>query len=158
MDRRAFLTAKRQSLQRQPDSVKHVARTMSGLTPYSGPWDEEAVVHLLKRTMFGAAPQDVSYFKGLSMTQAVDQLLNPTAPMPSPPVKDYDTSGSSKPDTNIAAGTTWVNDYNDDGNIQGSRVDSFKKWSVGLMINQDRSIRERMTLFWHNHFATESQT
>ncbi|MFX8512293.1 DUF1800 family protein, partial [Acinetobacter baumannii] len=24
------------------------------------------------------------------------------------------------------------------------------------MINQDRSIREKMTLFWHNHFSTET--
>ena len=158
MDRRAFLTAKRKSLQRQPDAVQHTARTMSGLSPYSGPWDTEAIVHLLKRTMFGAAPQDISYFKGLSMVQAVDELLNPTAAMPSPPVKDYTTSGADKPDTSIAPGTTWVNDYNDDGTIQNSRVGSFKKWGIGVMINQDRSIREKMMLFWHNHFATEAAT
>ncbi|MEP6751001.1 MAG: hypothetical protein ABJB86_24920, partial [Bacteroidota bacterium] len=78
MDRRAFLTAKRKILQRQPDAVHHIARTMSGLATYSGPWDTEAVVHLLKRTMFGAAPQDISHFKGMSMIQAVDELLNPS--------------------------------------------------------------------------------
>src|ERR1700712_749915 len=111
MDRRAFLTAKRKTLQREPDAVRHVARTMSGLNLYSGPWDTDAVVHLLKRTMFGAAPQDISHFKGMSMIQAVDELLNPSAALPSPPVKDYDTTGAKKPDTNIAAGTTWVNDY-----------------------------------------------
>ena len=61
-----------------------------------------------------------------------------------------------KPDTNIAAGTTWVNDYNNDGAVQGRRTNSFKKWSIGVMINQDRSIREKMTLFWHNHFSTET--
>ena len=27
---------------------------------------------------------------------------------------------------------------------------------MGNMINQDRSIREKMTLFWHNHFSTET--
>jgi uncharacterized protein (DUF1800 family) len=158
MDRRAFLTAKRKSLQRPPASIQHVTRTLSGLTPYGGPWDAEAVVHLLKRTMFGAAPQDISYFKGLSMTQAVDELLNPTAALPSNPLKDYDTSNTTNPDTNIAPGATWVNDYNNDGGIEDRRVSSFKKWSVGIMINQDRSIREKMTLFWHNHFATESVT
>jgi uncharacterized protein (DUF1800 family) len=158
MDRRAFLTAKRKSLQRQPAALHHVARTMSGLEPYSGPWDTEAVIHLLKRTMFGAATQDISYFKGLSVTQAVDVLLNPTAALPAPPVKDYDTSTAQMPDTNIAAGTTWINDFNNDGNVNGGRINSLKKWSVGLMINQDRSIREKMTLFFHNHFSTETQT
>ncbi|MEO5685602.1 MAG: DUF1800 domain-containing protein [Chitinophagaceae bacterium] len=156
MDRRAFLTAKRKSLQRRPDSVQQTARTMSGLTPYSGPWDKEAVIHLLKRTMFGASLADTAYFSGISMSQAVDELLNPIAGLPAPPLKDYDTTGSDKPDNNIAPGTTWVNDYNNDGAIEDRRMNSFKKWSIGVMINQDRSIREKMTLFWHNHFATES--
>jgi len=156
MDRRAFLTAKRKTLQRQPDAVQQTARTMSGLTPYSGPWDTEAVVHLLKRTMFGASPQDIVHFLGLSMVQAVDELLNPTAAMPSPPLKDYDNNDSAKPDSNIAAGTTWINDYNSDGAVQNRRVGSLKRWSIGIMINQDRSIREKMTLFWHNHFSTEA--
>jgi len=156
MDRRAFLTAKRKAVQRQPDTVRHIARTMSGLAPYSGPWDTEAIIHLLKRTMFGASLADISYFKTFTMSQAVDVLLNPTAPLPSPPVKDYDTTGAEKPDTTIAPGTTWVNEYIDDGLIQGRRIESLKKWGIGVMLNQDRSIKEKMTLFWHNHFATET--
>ncbi|HEX8331438.1 MAG TPA: DUF1800 domain-containing protein, partial [Segetibacter sp.] len=59
-------------------------------------------------------------------------------------------------DTNIVAGTTWVNDPNNDGTIAGRRRASFKKWWVGNQLNQDRSIREKMTLFWHNHFSTET--
>lgn len=156
MDRRAFLTARRQTLRQEAAAIRQTARTTSGLTPYAGPWDTEAVIHLLKRTMFGAAPQDIAYFKSLGVTQAVDQLLNPVAPLPAPPVKDYDPTGASNPDTAIATGATWVNSYSDDGQVRFQRVDSFKKWSIGLMINQDRSIREKMTLFWHNHFATET--
>jgi len=155
MDRRAFLTAKRKTLQRQPDSVQQIARTMSGLTPYSGPWDTEAVVHLLKRAMFGAAPQDISYFKGLSMSQAVDELLNPPAALPFLPLKDYDTSTAEMPDS-IVAGTTWVNDYSKDPIVQSGRIECLKRWTAGVMINQDRSVREKMGLFWHNHFATET--
>jgi uncharacterized protein (DUF1800 family) len=108
--------------------------------------------------MFGAAPQDIAHFKSMGMSPAVDELLNITAAMPAPPVKDYDTTGLDKPDTGIAAGSTWINDYNDNSGVEDRRVSSFKKWSIGLMINQDRSIREKMTLFWHNHFATESLT
>ncbi len=152
MDRREFLTAKRSSFRRQQNSILQTTRTMSGLTPYSGAWTIEEVVHLLKRTMFGATPEDTAYFLGRSMTQAVDELLNPVAGLPLPPVKDY-----SAADT-VAAGATWVNDYNADPDIQNSRRASFKKWAIGLMINQDRSIREKLTLFWHNHFATESVT
>jgi len=156
MNRRDFLTARRHNARQQPFSSQHTARTLSGLTPYSGPWGTEEVVHLLKRTMFGATVDDVGYFKTLSTSQAVDELLNPVAALPSPPVKDYDTTGAGTPDTTVAPGTTWVSDYNTDGTIQSRRRYSFKRWGIGVMINQDRSIREKMTLFWHNHFATES--
>jgi uncharacterized protein (DUF1800 family) len=156
MNRRDFLTAKRQSARKTPDSISQTARTQSGLTPYSGPFGTEEVVHLLKRTMFGATAEDVAYFKTRSVTQAIDELLNPTAPIPAPPVKDYNETGATTPDTTVAPGTTWVNTYNTDGTISSRRRSSFKKWSIGVMINQDRSIREKMTLFWHNHFATET--
>jgi uncharacterized protein (DUF1800 family) len=49
-----------------------------------------------------------------------------------------------------------VNDTSIDGTLSSLRRSSFKKWWIGLMINQNRSIREKMTLFWHNHFATET--
>lgn len=152
MDRREFLTAKRSSFRREQNSIQQTTRTMSGLTPYSGAWTIEEVVHLLKRTMFGATPEDVAYFQARSMSQAVDELLNPVAALPSPPLKDYSAGDA------VAAGASWVNDYNNDDDIQNSRRASFKKWAIGLMINQDRSIREKLTLFWHNHFATESVT
>lgn len=156
MNRRDFLTARRKAATAPAPSPTHVARTLSGLTPYSGPFGKEEVIHLLKRTMFGATPDDVAYFTGRTVDQAVDELLNPVAPLPAPPLKDYDTAGTDTPDTSVAPGTTWVNDYNADGTIQSRRRAAFKKWSLGLLINQDRSVREKMTLFWHNHFATES--
>ena len=31
-----------------------------------------------------------------------------------------------------------------------------KCWWTGRMINQDRTILEKLTLFWHNHFSTET--
>jgi uncharacterized protein (DUF1800 family) len=32
---------------------------------------------------------------------------------------------------------------------------SYKKWWTGLQVQQERNIREKMVLFWHNHLATE---
>ena len=130
---------------------------ITGLQAYTGNWGRAEVIHLLKRTMFGAAVADIQYFLGKSMQSAVDELINPQTALPAPPVKEYDTSGAlTTPDTHIAAGQTWVNDPNNDGTIQARRRASFKKWWMGCMVQQDRSIREKMTLFWHNHFATET--
>ncbi len=131
------------------------ARTNSGLNIYAGPWTKNEVQHLLKRTMFGSKLADINYFAGLTMNQAVDELLTPSAPLPSPPVNDY-SPGTADP--NVPAGSTWINDFSTDGTINSVRRSSFKKWWTGVMINQDRSIREKLTLFWADHFGTETDT
>ncbi|MBK7561875.1 MAG: DUF1800 domain-containing protein [Chitinophagaceae bacterium] len=157
MDRRDFLTRRKKDKAPapQPIATRHIT---SGINPYAGPWTENEIVHLLKRTMFGAKKADVDYFKTRSVSQAVDELLNPTAPQPAPPVKEYVTSTQpGTPDGNIAQGTTWVNDINNDGTVQSQRVASYKKWWTGVLINQDRSIREKLNMFWINHFGNESQ-
>lgn len=133
-------------------AVAKKARTHSGLTEYTGTFGEAEVLHLLKRTTFGATKDDLDYFKTKTMTQAVDELLDVDYTPPSPPINNYNTGTSIDPI--IAPGQTWVNNYN--GNFNGQRVSSFKRWWMGQMINQDRTIRERMVLFWHNHFATET--
>ena len=155
MDRRTFLRSNIPS-----SAIPSPAPPPNGgLAQYAGAWTENEVIHLLKRTLFGAKRADINYFKVLSFQQAVDEILNPTAPLPDPPVKEYTTpANATNPDTNIALGSAWVLDPNTDGTVNFYRVASFKKWWMGVMVNQDRSIREKMTLFWHNHFATETST
>ena len=156
MDRREFLTGG--SVKKQPamERQRIVYRTSTGLSPYTGSWTKKQVTHLLKRTMFGASLADITYFSTKSMNDAVEELLQPTAPLPLPPVKEYDVSGATTPDNDVPAGGTWIASVNNDGTIQSRRRASLKKWWMGCMLNQDRSIREKMTLFWHNHFATEA--
>ncbi|MBK8609973.1 MAG: DUF1800 domain-containing protein [Chitinophagaceae bacterium] len=133
------------------------ARTSSGINPYTGPWRKNEVIHLLKRAMFGAKKADVDYFASVSMDQAVNELMNPTAPNPVPPVKEYTTSTQpGTPDGNIAQGTTWVNDVNNDGTVQSQRTASYKKWWTGVLLNQDRSIREKLIFLWVDHFGNEA--
>ena len=161
MDRRDFLTAgktkKKAPAKSKTAQIVSPARTSSGINPYTGPWGSNEVIHLLKRAMFGAKKADVDYFTSRTMNQTVDELLNPTAPDPLPPVKEYITSTQpGTPDANIAQGATWVNDINNDGTVQSQRRASYKKWWTGVMINQDRSIREKMTFLWVDNFGNEA--
>jgi len=159
MDRRDFLTASKTKKKTPLKPVQFVkpARVLSGLNPYAGQWTTNEVIHLLKRTMFGAKKADVDYFLGRTVSQSVDELMNPTAPNPTPPIKEYVTSTQpGTPDTNIAQGTTWVNDINNDGTVQSQRSASYKKWWTGVLVNQDRSIKEKMNFFWIDHFGNES--
>lgn len=155
MDRREFLSPNNSA------ALKDLAPPppTGGLTVYSGSWTENEVIHLLKRTMFGAKRVDIDYFKAKSFQNAIDELLNPQAPLPDPPVKEYTVPATATtPDSSITLGSPWVLDPNTDGTVNSLRRASFKKWWMGVMVNQDRSIREKMTLFWHNHFSTETNT
>ena len=154
MDRREFVTAGKKTALVNTDEIHEAARTFSGLTPYNGSWTSNEVVHLLKRTMFGSSPDDINYFLALGMNQSVDALLTVSATPPLPPVKNYNNNNipASDPDYNIPMGQTWVTINTTDAD--GQRRNSLKAWWMGLMINQERNIREKMTLFWHNHFST----
>jgi uncharacterized protein (DUF1800 family) len=159
MDRRDFLTASKTKKKTpvKPVQFAKPARVLSGINPYASQWTTNEVIHLLKRTMFGAKKADVDYFLGRTVSQSVDELMNPTAPNPTPPIKEYVTSTQpGTPDTNIAQGTTWVNDINNDGTVQSQRSASYKKWWTGVLVNQDRSIKEKMNFFWIDHFGNES--
>lgn len=157
MDRRAFLSANIPTVAEEETTAPAAPPPSGGLAVYAGAWTENEVIHLLKRTMFGASRADINYFKTRTFLQSVDELLNPVTPLPDPPLKEYTTpAGATTPDPNIVQGTTWINDPNTDGTVNSLRRGSFKKWWMGVMLNQDRSIREKMTLFWSNHFGTET--
>lgn len=164
MDRRDFLTAgkaKKVAAPILPIAIgSSPSRTQSGINPYIGPWTTNEAIHLLKRTMFGAKKADVDFFSAMTMSQAVDALLNVPAGQltPPPPVKNYANSVDPNDlDNTVAAGQTWVNTNTNDGSVNSQRVFSLKNWWMGQMIGQDRNILEKMTLFWHNHFATETE-
>lgn len=133
---------------------KGLQKTTSTLSPYTGPWTEAHAIHLLRRTTFGVKPAEVQTLMGMTMSQAVDTLLNISTTAPTPPVNNYQ---AVVPDPTVPLGQPWVTaPY--DSNTVGQRYYSFKSWWTGQMINQDMSILEKMVLFWHNHFATEVLT
>lgn len=128
-----------------------------GLQEYSGVWNTPQVVHLLKRTLFGARLRDVTYFKNKTMQDAVDELLQ-TAPAPSTfPLNNYSINGYTDP-TGVAPWQTWINTgiALADKELNEKRIESFKTWWLGQALNTDRSIHEKLVVFWHNHFATDT--
>ena len=151
MDRREFFKPRKKIQRSFPEKN---FRTLSGIDPYTGSWTTNEVQHLLKRVMFGSTKADIDFFKTKSLSETVNILLNPVSPLPPPPVNDYNNQTITDP--GVPAGQTWVNTPTVDGTLNGLRNLSFKKWWVGALLNQDRSIREKMSLFWANHFGTET--
>jgi uncharacterized protein (DUF1800 family) len=160
MDRREFLLATRK---KSKPAQTFTSRTASGINAYNGPWTVNEAEHLIKRTMFGAKKADVDYFLSRSVNDAVDELLN-NVTAPSPPLRDYgllEDDGVMYDDLGVLQGQTWVNDPNMKSDvmirfaINSARVASLKKWWAGLIIDQQRSIQEKMVLFWHHHYSVQ---
>ena len=112
---------------------------MALLDKYPATLTAKAAEHLLRRTMFGAASADITAITGKSIDAALDTLLKDQT-APAPPVDP-------------ATGQTWVNGTARTGN-DGQYNNYMKAWWLGLMATSPISITEKMTLFWHNHFAS----
>jgi uncharacterized protein (DUF1800 family) len=140
-------------------SDKSILQTppIDGLQEYSGAWDTPQVVHLLKRTLFGAKFQDVQYFKGRTMQQAVNELLQLTSAPSTFPLNNYSVGGYTDP-SGVPLWQTWINNGITlaDKELNEKRIDSLKTWWLGQALRPSRSIHEKMTIFWHNHFAIDT--
>lgn len=159
----------RQSNAPETDAIHRQSATMAtgggsmphdGLAPYDGPWSGAQLKHLLRRTLFGFTQADYSFFENLPLDKCLDTLLTPS-PDYAPPVNTYSNSDLVDPDA--AWGETWVHSrFTDMGvlskkeaEINQKRRESITAWWVGRLLQHDRSLTEKMTLFWHNQVSAE---
>jgi uncharacterized protein (DUF1800 family) len=98
------------------------------------------IEHLLRRAGFGASSTELSAYSQLSYSAAVDRLVNYDA------LPDAVDANVGKPGF---VGTT------SRGAFSPNTVpdDARQRW-LFRMVHSDRPLQEKMTLFWHNYFAT----
>ncbi|MEZ5044581.1 MAG: DUF1800 family protein [Saprospiraceae bacterium] len=120
---------------------------LGSLAPYEGPWTFQHASHLLRRCMFGPTYTQLKWSAEKGLSDTLDQLFEETGPASPPLNPDY---GS---DPTVDIGETWVNaPYNGNLNAQMSyREKSILAWTVGTVFEEGISIREKLTVFWHNH-------
>jgi uncharacterized protein (DUF1800 family) len=122
------------------------------LEPYTGAWTKVQAAHLLRRTVLGPTFQQIQQTVADGMDATVAQLL--TLPDPGQPLTFH-------PDETIAAyGSTWVNSVYPSGTaasaVNNARNYSMYAWIMGRLNDPVLSIREKMCLFWNNHFGAEA--
>jgi hypothetical protein len=127
-----------------------LAYANTGLAPYvpspEQPWDAFHVAHLLRRTLIGPKPQEIIEALQSTPEAVVDRLIEiPYLSLfPTPPATWVNEDPFVRPDA-------------DQRKIERERIDEIRTWWMELIVNQQFSLRERMTLFWHNHFATQAK-
>lgn len=107
--------------------------------PLRKPLTAQQAAHLLRRATFGPSPAQIQQFTGQT-PQAAVQLLLATTPTPPPPIDPTTT----KPFNTLAFSQV----------LQGTWQNATKHWWLGLMVNETTSLREKMVLFWQNHFVS----
>ncbi|MCS7081527.1 MAG: DUF1800 domain-containing protein [Bacteroidetes bacterium] len=131
-------------------------QTAGGLEPYvpdsSRPWNWERAAHLLRRVGIGPRRSEIlwayEYGRTHGITALVDALLAPS-PMPNPPGSwalepPQSLRGLSQQEVQAiqAQWRTWLGEL--------------RAWWITQMRQQGLNIRERMVLFWANHFVVEA--
>ncbi|SOE23368.1 Uncharacterized conserved protein, DUF1800 family [Spirosomataceae bacterium TFI 002] len=121
------------------------------LTKYNGKWEHNHAKHVLNRLGFGAdfTTLDNSVKNGFEKT--IDNLLAGNDAYDAP-LNDYSNVGE-KDSSGVGFGESWVSSAYD-GDLTYRRKISFRNWMLMRMV-EEPSAREKMFLFWHNHFATE---
>ena len=141
MDRRSFLVGAKNNKSTKTNVV-------AGLNPYNGKWGKEEAAHLLKRATFVTTYEMLRASEKAGFQETIDTLFE-DLPLPSPPIN---TSYQDDPDVPI--GSTWVDKgyYDPNVNLDSYRFRSLFSWTMARLLSGEINIREKMVLFWHNHF------
>lgn len=119
-----------------------------GLAPYTGPWTFEQAAHLLRRTTFGPSLSLIRSAVEMGKDAVLDELFADKA-LPAPPLNFGITE-----DPNVPIGETWVDaPYSATVDLRTYRIQSIRAWTMLNMLGEGMSIREKMVLFWVNHFG-----
>ncbi len=134
--------------------IKQVSNT--SLNPYQGEWTLSQATHLLRRTTFGPTPAQMKQAVADGLETTVAKLLA-EQPLPDPPIY-YNFHD----DPEVPNGKTWIDviENNDIDGLRARRRQSLLAWTAKNIFESGKSItiREKMTLFWHNHFVVSNPT
>ena len=117
------------------------------LETYTLPLDKRKVCHLLRRAGFGASQSEIDRHLGRTASEIVDQLIEEATDVSAFP-DEPNWVNIPVPDRNSSTPDE-VKDYN-----QNNRTWLLNLRTDWLTMMRTAGLREKMVLFWHNHFVT----
>jgi hypothetical protein len=139
--------------------LSFVVNSMSTLqqfrTTSTSPWDKTRAAHLLNRATFGATPEDIDRAVGWGMERTVDYLVDfgkvhdSFSPPDTPEVPEFPKrmfAGLSDDEKKKKR--------REFGRANRDAIEETRAWWIRRMLKSERPLQEKMTLFWHSHFAT----
>ncbi|HZC36860.1 MAG TPA: DUF1800 family protein, partial [Chthoniobacterales bacterium] len=129
------------------------------LTPLpSSRWDYDAAGHLLARAGFGGSPEEIQELANQGLQASLDRLLTAGPTRPKPPTWATPNSLKDLFDQIHSAATP-----EDKRKIRQAfnranqeQMADLIQWWTQQMADAKAPLQEKMTLFWHGHFATSA--
>ena len=126
----------------------------------SSQWNEVTAAHLLNRAGFGGSPADIENLRLMGLDKAVSWLIDydripddtpaPDWAHPNPDIilrREAIQKATNDPETRRMLQQEQTHEEND-------QMADLRYWWIRRMALGPRPFQEKMTLFWHGHFAT----
>jgi uncharacterized protein (DUF1800 family) len=138
-------------------------------------WTIFEAAHLLNRAGFGGDSLEIKTFHALGRENAVDSLIAPTEPIdafplpewarPEQAIKDHHSSfekrraaqKARRADPSTSAEKKFRETLREIQKTTQAHALESQAWWFQRMLKTRAPLREKMTLFWHDHFATSLQ-
>jgi uncharacterized protein (DUF1800 family) len=136
---------------------------MNMLTPLpDAKWNDATAAHLLNRAGFGGAPDEVERTRQRGLTTAVRDFVNvksDAADVPPPAWAHSRDIRAQRMEIKAAKdrGEDFKSKVRQIRMMEGDEVLDLRRWWLDRMLNGPAPLLEKMTLFWHGHFATSIQ-
>lgn len=123
-------------------------------------WNESSAAHLLNRAGFGGPPSEIKKLASLGLAGAVNSLVDFTALPDATPDPTW-----AKPDPDRASKLRAFQKASPEARkemqkeqqrLQRQRMEELRAWWLRRMLQGPRPLQEKLTLFWHGHFATSA--
>jgi uncharacterized protein (DUF1800 family) len=124
-------------------------------------WNFEAAAHLLNRAGFGGAPRQIQQLADLGLEGAVESLVDYEKTP-----DHFENPAWAKADPDRAARFQKIKDASEqerkelrkqEQRLQREHLVELRQWWLNRMLETPRPLQEKLTLFWHGHFATSVQ-
>ena len=129
------------------------------LTPLpASRWNEKTATHLLNRAGFGGTPSDIEKVQRKGLSVAVRDFVDVDVTAADVPPPDWAHPKDLK-SLRMAARTAPNLDEKKEKKrdlrmMEGQDILDLRRWWLDRMMNGPAPLVEKLTLFWHGHFAT----
>jgi uncharacterized protein (DUF1800 family) len=125
-------------------------------------WNDATAAHLLNRAGFGGTPEEITNMRKQGLAGAVRSFVDvqsDAADVPPPAWAHPRNIQAQRMEIKAAKdrGENFQSKVRQVQMMEGDEIVDLRHWWLDRMLNGPAPLLEKMTLFWHSHFATSIQ-